>query len=346
MPSLKTPLFLIKLVRYEYWSWWVFYLPILPYWLYLSFKSRSLTYFTATNPGIEAGGFFGESKITILDKIADTYKPRTVFVSAQQSLSYIRQQLAAANIHFPFIAKPNVGERGNQVEKIHTEAELQRYLSVNPVDVIFQEFVDYELEMGVFFHRQPAASQGKVSSVTLKKFLSVTGDGNSTVEELMQQSDRARFQLKKFQHRLGEQMQQVLPKGETKVLEPIGNHCRGTLFYSGNHLINAQLHQVFSEIALPIDGFYYGRFDIKVRSLADLYAGLHIRILELNGVSAEPAHIYDPGYTLLRAYRDFIRHMTIMYRICQENIRNGVKPVSFQELWGMVKKHFWQSGTV
>ena len=74
-----------------------------------------------------------------------------------------------------------------------------------------------------------------------------------------------------------------------------------------------------------------------------MYAGRHIRMLELNGVSAEPAHIYDPGYTLLRAYRDFARHMDIMHRICQENIKNGARPVSVKQLWLMVKKHFWQT---
>ena len=342
----KTPLFLIRMVRYEYWAWWVFYLPIIPYWLYLAFKSRSLTYFTAANPGIEAGGFFGESKIGILDKIAEQYKPRTVFIAGQPPLALVARRLAEAGIRFPLIAKPDVGERGNQVEKLHGKAELQHYLAGNQSDIIFQEFVDYELEMGVFFHRQPGAPNGKVSSVTLKKFLSVTGNGISTIEELMGQSNRARFQLKKFRQRLGGQMQQILPDGEVKTLEYIGNHCRGTLFYSGNHLINKRLHEIFSDIALPIDGFYYGRFDIKVRSLADLYAGRHIRVLELNGVSAEPAHIYDPGYTLLRAYRDFARHMDIMHRICQENIKNGARPVSVKQLWLTVKKHFRQTGAL
>lgn len=346
MLSFKTPLFLVKLTNYEYWTWWVFYLPILPYWLYLAFKSRSLTYFTTTNPGIEAGGFFGESKIDILNKIADEYKPRTLFIPNGLPFATIEQQLSQATIAFPLVAKPNIGERGNQVEKIHNSEELQAYLVSHPADVILQEFVDYELEMGVFFHRHPNENRGKVSSITLKKFLSVTGDGTSTIAELMEQSDRARFQLAKFRSRLGNQMQQVLAQGEVRLLEPIGNHCRGTLFYSGNHLIDSRLHELFSQIALPIDGFYYGRFDIKVRSIADLYAGQHIRILELNGVSAEPAHIYDPGYTLWRAYRDFIRHMNIMYRICEQNIRNGVKPVALRELWTMVKKHFWPSETV
>lgn len=166
--SFKKPLFLIRMTRYEYWAWWVFYLPIIPYWLYLAFKSRSLTYFTAANPGIEAGGFFGESKIGILDRIAAEYKPRTVFAVGGQPLAAVRQLLAVTGIGYPLIAKPDVGERGNQVEKLNDETELRHYLSGSPADVIFQEFVDYELEMGVFFHRHPGAPNGKVSSVTLK----------------------------------------------------------------------------------------------------------------------------------------------------------------------------------
>ena len=259
----KAPLFLIRMVWYEYWAWWVFYLPIIPYWLYLAFKSRSLTYFTTANPGIEAGGFFGESKIGILDKIAEQYKPRTIFIDSCPPWELIGQQLAAVGIRYPLIAKPNVGERGSQVEKLYHETDLRHYLASTPAATIIQEFVDYELEMGIFFHRHPGAPNGKVSSVTLKRFLSVTGNGISTIEELMGQSNRARFQLKKIRQRLVWQMQRILPDGEVKTLEYIGNHCRGTLFYSGNHLINKRLHEIFSTIALPIDGFYYGWFDIK-----------------------------------------------------------------------------------
>ena len=52
--------------RWEFWPPWLAYLPVVPYILYLGVKHRSLTLFTAANPGIPSGGFAGESKSAIL----------------------------------------------------------------------------------------------------------------------------------------------------------------------------------------------------------------------------------------------------------------------------------------
>ena len=106
-------------------------------------------------------------------------------------------------------------------------------------------------------------------------------------------------------------------------LEPIGNHCRGTTFYDAHHLINDKLNQVFDKIALEIHGFYYGRFDIKVPSLEDLYHGKNIIIFELNGVSSEVAHVYDPNYKLIQAYKDIAANMKIISLIAKKNHDNG-----------------------
>jgi phosphomannomutase len=65
-------------------------------------------------------------------------------------------------------------------------------------------------------------------------------------------------------------MMDVLSLGENRLLEPIGNHCRGTKFVNANHLINNQLDEVFSKISEGFEGFYYGRFDMKVESIDDL----------------------------------------------------------------------------
>ncbi len=67
--TMKLPLFWIKLTNFEYWTWYIFYLPLLPYFAYLAIKHRSLTIFTAANPAIFLGGLFGESKNEIFELI-------------------------------------------------------------------------------------------------------------------------------------------------------------------------------------------------------------------------------------------------------------------------------------
>ena len=70
------PLWFIKLFKYEDWTWWMFFLPLVPYWLYLAIRNRSLTYFTTANPCIPDGGVFGESKMDILNLIQNICLPR------------------------------------------------------------------------------------------------------------------------------------------------------------------------------------------------------------------------------------------------------------------------------
>lgn len=341
MNNLKFPLWLIKLTHFEYWTWWMFYVPLLPYWLFQAIRTRSLTFFTNADPCIDYGGFFGESKMEILRQIPKEYLPKTIFIEKQSDLKTIVDRLIQEDLVYPIICKPDVGERGTQVEKLYSNYDLVQYLSNVQADFIIQEFITYDIELGVLYYRYPNASTGKVTSVTRKEFLAVLGDGKSNVGQLMQQSTRARFQVESMRKRLGDMgMNEVIKSGEKRILEPIGNHCRGTKFLDNNFLLNSKLDEVFDKIALTIDGFHYGRFDMKVKSIEDLYSGKNIRIMELNGVSSEPGHIYDPKNTLWAAYRDLARHWKIIADISIQQQRRGIMPVPLGILWKVVKGHF------
>lgn len=337
---MRIPLSIIKIFNYEYWPWWVFYLPMVPYWLYLAFKTRSFTFFTSVNPGIEAGGFYGESKIDILKKINPQFLPKTIFIDKEIEFEKTIHLLTTTQLAFPIIAKPNIGERGTNVAKIETIEQLHNYHSTTQEDYIVQEFISYPIEFGVLFSRLPSESKGRVSSLTMKEFLTVIGDGKSTIKELIESSTRARFQLDGLESRLGASINEQLLENEKRLLEPIGNHCRGTKFVNANHLINEKLDEVFSRIAESFEGFYYGRFDMKVASLEDLYLGENIKIMELNGVSSDPGHIYDPDYRLWNAYRDLRWHWNRSAEISIHNQKRGISPLPFSEVWAIIKKHF------
>jgi len=338
---MRLPLFLVKILKYEYWTWWAFYLPMLPYWFYWSLRTRSFAYFSVVNPGIELGGFFGESKKDILAKINKNYLPKYLYIE-NLSFEKIKETLEKEAFEFPLIAKPDVGERGFQVVKILSLTELQNYHEAAKSPYIIQEYVSYEVELGVLYNRIPSSEQGKVTSLTGKEFMTVVGDGQSTVAKLMENDPRSQMQIERLWEEKKEIMSLVPQKDEKVLLEPIGNHCKGTRFINCNHLINEKVHEVFDKIADSIEGFYYGRFDLRVKSIEDLYEGKNIKILELNGVSSEPGHIYDTSYTIFKAYRDLTRHWRIIGKIAVENIRNGIKPVSF----GVILKTYWKHFTV
>ena len=310
----------------------VVYLPIYGYWLLLAARARSFFYFSAANPGIPSGGMLGESKYDILAKIPVPYKPKTIRLKPSTPLGEVLENMPRTGISLLIVAKPDVGERGWMVEKIGDEAGLQAYLRCIRVDYLVQPYVEGPIELGVFYYHLPGARRGEVSSVVVKEFLKLTGNETSTLEKLIRRNPRAALQHDRLRERYQSEWGRVLPKGQEIELEPIGNHCRGTAFLDGTHLINDQLHDVFDRISREVDGFYYGRYDLRCASLAGLYRGEGIQILELNGVGAEPGHIYQPGFSLWEGYRVLFRHWTAMYRIARLNHRQGVPYLGFREV--------------
>lgn len=186
----------------------------------------------------------------------------------------------------------------------------------------------------------PGKTKGQITSVVRKGFLSVTGDGERNLKELIDDEIRANTRLEYLYKKLEHELNIILPNGQKKILEPIGNHCRGTTFYNAQELITDKLNAIFDAIAQQIQGYNYGRFDIRVPSWEDLYLGKNIKILELNGVSSEVAHIYDPEYYLIRAYKDVAANMKIIYSIARKNHALGFQYDSTNAFFNDLLKHF------
>lgn len=336
----RLPLFLVKLFYYEYWPFWLFFLPLVPYWLFLAIKHRSLTFFTLANPVIPHGGVFGESKSDILNKIDSEYLPGAIYCNADVGFEDVLVQLSAQKMEFPLVAKPDVGERGVQVEKLVDLQALKEYIQNTEADFIIQEFIDYPIELGVLYFRTPLSEQSGITSIVQKEFLKVEGDGRSTVLELINKNERAKLQLTLLREKWGLTLDRVLEPEEVLLLQPIGNHCLGTKFLSANELIDDGLVKIFDKISEAIDGFHYGRFDLKVRSLDSLKKGKDILIMELNGVTSEPGHIYDPKLNIFRAYRDTIYSVSKLSNVCKENKSLGFKETSVKDFVQLIFDHF------
>ena len=329
--KLSTSVVWAKTFHWEFWPFSVFYFPIMFYWAWLSLKTRSFFFFTAVNPTIEFGGMLGESKDKIFKLIPDQYIPKTYKLNPSVDLESFLERLNLEGLGYPFIVKPDIGERGWMVELIKTEKELSAYLNRVQVDFLVQEYVPYEVELGVFYYRYPNCDHGTVSSIVMKDMLSVTGDGERNIECLMQDDPRAKMHIEDFRIKKPELLERIPAFGEKVEINSIGNHSRGTTFLNGNHLINERLIKVIEKVSSQIDGFYFGRYDLRCRSLEDLYKGEHFKILELNGAGAEPAHIYQPGFSLIQAYKDIMHHLKVLADISRLNKKNGFPYYSFRQ---------------
>ncbi|MEZ4952655.1 MAG: D-alanine--D-alanine ligase [Saprospiraceae bacterium] len=329
--KIKSSTFYIKLTNWEYWPMYVANFPLLMTWLWFALRARKLFFFSAVNPVIETGGMWGESKYNILKRIPASHLPKTIFVKKGQGFSWIKNKITELNLIYPIIAKPNIGERGTLVVKIKNEEALFNYFNKNKIDFIIQEFISFPVELAVMHHRMPGEKKGAVTSICIKETLKVIGDGQSTVRQLMEQKERAKLQIERFEIESPEILKIVPKPQETLELEPIGNHCRGTMFLNGNHHIDDQLTAAFNEVASQMDDIYYGRFDLKCASIEDLKNGKGFKIMEYNGIGAEPAHIYDPAYPFLKKYRDIFNHWKIIYKIYKIQKKKGVKAMSVKE---------------
>jgi hypothetical protein len=114
-------------------------------------------------------------------------------------------------------------------------------------------------------------------------------------------------------------LNEILPSGITKEISSIGNHARGATFYDVSSRNNSKMEAVIERISNQIEGFHYGRFDIKFSSWEELENGKSFSIVELNGANSEPTHVYDPKHSYFFALREFARHWNIMAQISRIN---------------------------
>jgi hypothetical protein len=328
-------------MRIPNWEFWPMNLAIVPtilMWLVFSIRARSLFFFSTVNPAMEsgAGGMMGEEKNQIMECLPPAYLPVTAFVPVGRPWNEIQAQLNQLGLSYPLIAKPNVGERGLRVLKAEDEEALRQYHENSHWDYLIQEFVDFPLEISVFYHRFPGQGRGAITSLCFKEYLSVSGNGRSSVRSLMENNIRSRLQIERLAREKPALLDSVPAAGERVLLEPIGNHSRGTKFLNANHLIDDELTAAFDRISNDMQGMYYGRFDIKCESWERLKAAEGFKILEYNGAAAEPAHIFDPSVPIWKKYRDTYLHWAIMYRIYRAQRQNGIRPIRWRqarEIW-------------
>src|SRR5215813_11014990 len=253
--------------RWEFWPSWLAYIPVVPYILFQGIKHRSLTLFTAANPGIPSGGFVGESKSDILvnlDRVPD-------FILISQALPKTMRIRAAINfmtehrLSFPIVLKPDVGERGTGVAIVRNDLELASYLAVAGGDTIVQKYVG-GMEFGIFYYRFPGQSEGRIFSITEKRFPIVVGNGSSTIAELVLGDERAVCLLSLYLARIKRSPEDIPAAGESVSLAELGSHCRGAVFLNGARLESPALRSAVDAVARRFCGFYFGRFDVRSES--------------------------------------------------------------------------------
>ena len=297
--------------------------------MYYALRARAIWYFSPVNPTLEFSGFEGEGKREMYDLMPSQYYPHTTYIQPGLPENVLLNDVKLAQIDYPLVVKPDRGMQGVLFRIIETEEQLKQYHSKMPTEYVVQQFVDLPLEFSVFHVRYPGEKEGIVTGFILKEYLSVVGDGQSTLLMLIKQNKRTQPRLEEMKAKHLNRLAIVIPAGETYYLSYAGNHNRGAKFVNLYNEIDQQLHKTIDEISNNCKTFYYGRYDLKCTSLEDLKAGKNISILEFNGTGAEPNHIYDCNLTYLQALKEIARHWKHMYKIGRINHASGVPYWSF-----------------
>lgn len=267
-----------------------------------------------------------ESKWEINDLLPAGYFPETLFFKGGSQPTEVIEGINKNKLGYPLVCKPDIGMQGIAVKKLENEMELREYVTDSKVDFLVQEFVPFENEVGIFYYRYPNETKGHISGIVSKEFLTVCGDGVSTIRELLLMDKRCILQLPVLKKTYGDRLKNILPKDEKIILVPYGNHVRGAKFVDASHLIDEKLTNSIDAVCRQINGFYFGRMDIRYNTWEELREGKNFSIIELNGAGSEPTHIYDPKHSVFFAWKEIIRHWNILWKISKMNHDKKERP--------------------
>ena len=335
----------------------LFYIPLGLRWLWLGIRHGSITLPALADPLIEAGGLWGESKSKCLRQIAPeqarwvapflTCERPSNGVDADTYVESAARAMTAMGLSFPVVAKPDVGWQGFGVQRLHDLAELRHYLLAYPADttVIVQQCVPYDAEAGILYVRVPGEETGRVTSMTLRYFPHVIGDGRTNVRELIAREPRMRLKSRFYrgtdpQHNgvVPAQMDVIPADGELVRLSFIGSIRIGGLYRDARAFITPELSARIDAIARSMPEFWFGRFDVRFKDMAQLQRGEDFAIIEVNGAGAEAIHMWDPEMPLGEAYGELLKYQTLVFKIGQLNRARGFKPMSLGELIAYTNK--------
>jgi hypothetical protein len=325
----------------------ILYIPVGLYYLWLSIRYRSLTLPSASNPNIETGGFMGESKGAVMNMVSAEQRPWIADfvllhrngVPAEEDLGNALDLMEKRNLGFPVVAKPDIGWNGYGVRLVEDKSHLLQYISTFPgnENIVLQKPVPYDGEAGIFYVRIPGEEKGRIKSVTLRYFPFVTGDGKSTLRELIQNDSRTKFRAGFYLGGRSEHvgfadndLDQVPQEGELIRLSFIGSLRVGGLYRDATGMITPELNDRFDKIAGSMPEFYFGRFDVRFESIEKLLRGEGFNIIEINGAGAEAIQAWDPNVSLIKLYREFFRSYKLLFRIGNINRSRGFKPMTIR----------------
>ncbi len=318
---------------------WLICVPLVVQWLWLSLRHGGATVPSAANPHLTSGGLVGEGKLEYFRGMGPharsvTADHRAVLNDGTATEASLRQGMADSGLAFPVVAKPDLGLCGYGVRLLPDMAALLAYLAAFPAGetVVLQRYLAQEGEAGIFYARDPHTGQGRVIGLALRYFPRVTGDGRSTVAQLVAADVRARRIARSPRHQCSVPPDSVPAAGQQVRLATIGSTRVGGLYRNGAQFITPELVRAIDAVARDMPAFHFGRFDVRYDSLPELAAGRGFTIMEINGAGSEAIEAWDPDIGVLQGFRMVFAKQRLLFAIGAAQRKAGVRPIGLLAL--------------
>jgi len=317
--------------HYEFWHPRIFEFP---WYIYLAAKcvlhQIPPNKLVKANYGLAHGAGSMASKMEVQKQFGEEHFPATIFLS--QTLSAQKKMLQVTSFAkkhgYPLFLKPDMGFCGKAVVKIDSKEMMTNLIPTLKGDYLCQAFLQESLEFGIFVVRYH--NKASIFSINSKTYPSVKGDGASTILELAQQHSRFSPHWNAFL--MNHDLHYVPQQGEIVQLSFIGSHTLGCMFADATSLATPSLCNAIAKIIPP--GFNFGRLDVKTQSIDDLKKG-NFKLIEVNGIHSISTNIFDPNWTLWKAYQTLFKQTNFLVKIAKEHKH---KTMDVLPLFTFVKK--------
>lgn len=280
-----------------------------------------------TQQQFDQAKFLPTEKLDFFDtSLSDSERMETVAAHLKSAIVFAEQY------GYPLIFKPDIGMVGKGILKVTDELDLKNRIGELYGQCLLQQFTDLPVEFGVFYTRYKGRS--RIAGINRKHFPTVTGNGKDSIALLARKHERYTAHWDTFLQYIDQS--QVLAEGEEKRLSFIGSHTMGCKFTDDSNLVTPDLEKAVFKVLDQQDGFNYGRLDVKTSSAEALQRGEFV-IIEVNGISSLPTHMFDPNHSLWRSYRILFRFGRHLVKIAKENSDKSMHLLPFMEVLKRVR---------
>ena len=322
------------LLQPSLWPAAALYLPIRLGIVALSLRYRRLTAFASANPAFgRIGGFIGDSKSLLLRPFQrDSRCCPTLALSLEDPKDErIKEAAAFAACHgFPVVFKPEVAEDGAGLRFVHTQEQLERLVAGAKEDFLLQKFIP-GFEFEVVWRRNPGKDDGRIMAVVQKRDVTVRGDGEQTLEELIWLDEVAVSRGELFIQCHARDLNRVIPAGQKVTLNLTGSYGHGARCLHRHDLITVELDTAMTAFAKRFPGLHFARFDLRAVSLEDLKAGRFI-VTEVGGCCHVSSLLRDESLRFSRSYSVVWSQIKACLEAGAYNLSQNVRPVPLDEL--------------